>query len=110
MSNDRQDPVEIIARVGGVRPDFGGSERAFQVWSHLAQKAGWDVVGDPGYDGNLDGTACGAVSIGGIKYRIHYGLHVRQDLIDDSTGHLTHRSVLAYAAWAEPILDGYELP
>ncbi|WP_159425052.1 hypothetical protein [Streptomyces sp. TLI_053] len=109
LSGQRIDPVEIIARVGGVRPDVGGSERAFDVWVHLARKAGWDVIDDPGYSAADKGTACGIVSLEGLKYRIHYGLHVRQDMADDSTGHLTWRPVLAHAAWAEPILDGYEL-
>lgn len=102
---DRVDPVQIIARVGGVRPGFGGPERAFQVWVDLARKAGWEVFESPGFQEVPDSTECGAVVIEGLPYQVHYGRRVRQILADDSTGHLEYRPVLAYAAWAEPVFE-----
>lgn len=106
---ERVDPVEIIARVGGVKPDIGGSERAFQVWVHKARKAGWNVAEDPGYHQAPGRTECGGVVIDGLKYKVHYGLRLRRDMVDDSTGHMAYRPVLAHAAWAEPDLEGYRL-
>lgn len=105
----RVDPVEIVARVGSVFPGFGGSERAYQVWVNMVQRAGWVVVEEPGYRQIVDGTQCGVVLIEGLSYRVHYGLRVRTDLADDSSGHLSWKPVLAYAAWAEPDLATYSL-
>lgn len=105
----RPDPVEIIARVGGIFPDFGGSERAYQVWVHMTQKAGWDVIEEPGYRQIAGSTECGALIIEGLSYRVHYGLHVRTDMADDKSGRLAWKPVLAYAAWVEPDLEGYVL-
>lgn len=67
------------------------------------------MIESPGFVISEEGTACGSVLVGGLKYRIHYGLHVRQDMADDSTSHLAYRPVLAYAAWAEPVLEDREL-
>ncbi|MDN3295927.1 hypothetical protein QWM81_18085 [Streptomyces ficellus] len=92
------DPVQILARVGDTDPDVGGNEEAYQEWVYLARKAGWEVVESPGFQEPRDGgPECGLVEIEGLAYRIHYGLRARLDMTDgDST-------VLAYAAWAEPV-------
>ncbi|MCI3272557.1 hypothetical protein [Streptomyces cylindrosporus] len=104
MSDDdrRVDPVEIIARVGGVNPDFGGKSRAFEVWIHLANKAGWEVSSIQA-DTERAETTCGTLAIEGISYRVHYGPRVRRSLIDETGIQVKIRDVLAYAAWAEPI-------
>jgi hypothetical protein len=98
----RVDPVEIIARVGGVNPDFGGKARAFEVWIHLAKKAGWDV-GSIQSEAQHAETACGIVTIEGISYTVHYGPRVRRSLVEEIGDQVEIRDVLAYAAWAEPI-------
>jgi hypothetical protein len=98
----RVDPVEIIARVGGVNPDFGGKARAFRVWIHLAEEAGWEVNSIQDQI-EQDGMICGIVVIEGISYRVHYGPRVRRRLIDKIGSRAEARDVLAYAAWAEPI-------
>ena len=45
----RTDPIEIVARVGGVVP-FTDRERALGVRPHLATKAGWQVTTVSGPD------------------------------------------------------------
>jgi hypothetical protein len=98
----RVDPVEIIARVGGVNPDFGGKARAFEVWIHLARKAGWEVNSIQGEAQQAE-TACGAVTIEGISYKVPDGPRVRRPLAEGIGDQVKVRDVLAYAAWAEPI-------
>ncbi|WP_329615857.1 hypothetical protein OG244_24570 [Streptomyces brevispora] len=86
--------------------ELSDRDRAFEVWIYLANKAGWDVT-------EIFEESCGEESkpilIEGVRYQIRYGLRVRSMLADDSTGHLTHRPVLSYAAWVEPDLSMYEL-
>ncbi|WP_412740584.1 hypothetical protein [Krasilnikovia sp. MM14-A1259] len=109
MANEnRLDPVEILARVGGTLPGIGGSERAFQVLLDKIRKAGWETA-ESSYRDNPDSTECGSVLIEGIKYVVHYGPRVRRDLIDDSAGELSQRPILGYAAWVEPSLSDYSL-
>lgn len=109
VSDSRTDPIEIIARVGGSTPDVGGSERAFQVWAHMARKVGWETSQEEHYGLGGTGTACGSLVIEGLRYVVHYGLRVRRTLADDSTGELRYRASLGYAAWVEPDLERYEL-
>ena len=105
MSQDeRVDPVQIFARVGGVAYRRMDANRAFEVWAHMARKEGWDVTELPGDRNTDDATDLGAVMVEGIKYRIRYSPRVRRLLADDSTGHLSYRDALGYAAWAEPDL------
>jgi hypothetical protein len=93
----RVDPVQILIRVGDTDPDMGGNEEAYQEWVYLAREAGWEVDESPGFQEPRDGgTECGLVEIEGLAYRIHYGPRARLDLADGET-------VLAYAAWAEPV-------
>ena len=107
MTNEsRVDPVEILARVGGVLPGIGGSERAFEVVLDKIRKAGWELA-ESSYRDPRGSTECGSVFIEGIKYSVHYGLRVRRDLIDDSEGELKQRPILGYAAWVEPSLSEY---
>lgn len=102
---ERMDPVQIFARVGGVAYRSMDANRAFEVWVHLARSAGWDVVELPA-DRKVDDPAdLGAVMVEGIKYRIQFSPRVRRHLADDSTGHLTYKDALGYAAWAEPDLS-----
>lgn len=107
--SDRVDPVQIVARIGGVTAELSDSDRAFEVWVYLARQAGWDVIEYPPDPETADENEFGSVMIEGVKYKIRYGLRVRQMLADDSTGHLKHRPVLAYASWAEPDLESYTL-
>jgi hypothetical protein len=120
VRDDRVDPVEILARVGGVSAE--NPERAYQVWVHKARKAGWTVVEEPGYHDATEGTLCGTVSIEGLRYRVHYGLRVRSmlvELTESSTAHVIEQAVavvggapvrrfpiFAHAAWVEPDLGG----
>lgn len=105
MSQDeRVDPIQIFARVGGITYRSMDANRAFEVWIHLARSAGWDVVALPVDRKEDDPTDLGAVMVEGIKYRIHFSPRVRRLLADDSTGHLTYKDALGYAAWAEPDL------
>jgi hypothetical protein len=101
----RPDPIEIIARVGGVNPDPGGRRRAFEVWSASATKAGWSVETIAMADNDAPGNECGVVLIEGLEYKILYGRRVRRMLLDDSTGSVVERPTFAFAAWAEPVLD-----
>lgn len=105
---ERVDPVQIFARVGGVTYRSMDANRAFEVWVHLARSAGWDVVELPADRKVDDPTNLGAVMVEGIKYRIRFSPRVRRLLADDSTGHLTYKDALGYAAWAEPDLAAYE--
>ncbi len=106
MSQDeRVDPVQIFARVGGVGYRSMDANRAFEVWVHLARSAGWDVVELPADRKADDPEGLGAVMVDGIKYRIHYSPRVRRLLADDSTGHLSYKDALGFAAWAEPELS-----
>lgn len=107
--SDRVDPVQIVARVGGLTAELSDSDRAFEVWVYLARQAGWDVIEYPPDPEAADENEFGSVMIEGVKYKICYGLRVRQMLADDSTGHLMHRPVLTYASWAEPDLESYTL-
>jgi hypothetical protein len=107
-NDDRVDPVEILARVGGVLPGIGGSERAFQVVLDKIRKAGWELT-ELSYRDTPESTECGSVLIEGIKYVVHYGPRVRRDLIDDSGGELKQRPILGYAAWVEPSLSDYSI-
>ncbi len=109
MPEDRVDPVQILARVGGATRRDRDVDRAFEVWVHLARKAGWDVVESSEDRDPDDPTDLGSVLIEGIKYRIRYAPRVRRLLADDSTGHLTYRDILGYASWAEPDLSAYRL-
>jgi hypothetical protein len=78
--DDRVDPVEILARVGGV--SAVNSERAYQVWVYGARKAGWTVLEEPGYLQGAEGTLCGQVSIEGLLYCVHYGMRLRSVLVE----------------------------
>jgi hypothetical protein len=106
---ERVDPVQIVARIGGVTVELSDSDRAFEVWVYLARQAGWDVIEFPPDPEAADEDDFGSVVVEAVKYKIRYGLRVRQMLADDSTGYLTHRPVLAYASWAEPDLESYKL-
>jgi hypothetical protein len=106
--DERVDPIQIIARVGGVAYRSMDASRAFEVWVHLTRKAGWDVTELPVERNADDPTDLGAVMVEGIKYRIRFGPRVRRLLADDSTGHLAYKDALGYAAWAEPDLSACE--
>lgn len=106
--DERVDPIQILARVGGVAYRSMDASRALEVWVHMARQAGWDVAVLPADRAADDPNDLGAVLVEGIKYRIHYSPRVRRLLADDSTGHLTYRDTLGYAAWAEPDLSAYE--
>jgi hypothetical protein len=107
--SDRVDPVQIVVRIGGVTAGLSDSDRAFEVWVYLARQAGWDVIEFPPDPQASTESDFGSVIVEGIKYKICYGLRVRQTLADDSTGNLTRRPVLAYTSWAEPDLESYTL-
>ncbi|MFJ1756153.1 hypothetical protein [Kitasatospora sp. NPDC088134] len=103
--DDRTDPVQIIAKVG----NFENRERAIEVWTYLAIKAGWQVslaVATP--EKSQDGD-CGIVDVEGLHYRIRLTPRVRTMLAETEGGTLTWRTVFAHAAWAEPVLgpDNY---
>ncbi|MEV5752123.1 hypothetical protein AB0L00_30260 [Actinoallomurus sp. NPDC052308] len=104
-TDDRLDPVQIIARVGGVIPEFSDRERALEVWIHLARKAGWDIAEVPFESEEIGEDVLGLILIEGIQYRIRYGLRVRRMFVDD----IKRTTALAYAAWAEPDLESYKL-
>jgi len=99
----RTDPVEIIARVGGVTP-YSDRERAFGTWVHLASKAGWHVVEADGFAADGDRGEIGAVDVEGVRYVIRLGPRVRRLLYDVVDRHMEKRDVLAVAAWAEPVV------
>jgi hypothetical protein len=101
---NRKDPVEIIARLGGVLRATPDVRRALEVWFHLAQKAGWDVEIDSQVVDDASEER-GRVKIEGLTYVIRYSRRVRRALVDDSTGSPVVRPVFAYAAWAEPVID-----
>ncbi|MFD3957639.1 MULTISPECIES: hypothetical protein [Streptomyces] len=103
--DERVDPVQIFARVGGVTYRAMDASRAFEVWVHLARSAGWDVVELPADRKVDDPEDLGAVMVEGIKYRIHYSPRMRRLLADDSTGRLSYKDALGFAAWAEPTLS-----
>jgi hypothetical protein len=101
VKDERRDPVEIIAKVGGI---WGQNPaRVLEVWMYLAEKAGWDVVRVD--DVPLETGDCGVVDVEGLRYRIRQAPRVRTTLMDDSTGHLTRRPIFATAGWVEPMLD-----
>jgi hypothetical protein len=107
--DERIDPVEIVARVGGVLP-FTDRDRALGVWIHLATKAGWQVISVSGPD-QADGSGvCGVVDVDGIQYLILLGPRVRRPLVEVVEGRMTQRPVLGFAAWAEPVLTGERAP
>ncbi|MGA5468692.1 hypothetical protein ACPCUK_07650 [Streptomyces arboris] len=99
------DPVQIFARVGGVTYRSMDADRAFEVWVHLTRSAGWHVVELPADRKVDDRTDLGAVMVEGIKYRIRFSRRVRRYLADDSTGSLSYKDALGFAAWAEPDLS-----
>jgi hypothetical protein len=101
--------VEILARVGDVRPGSGGARRAFEVWIHLVRNAGWEIIDTPGFLPDAGGTICGDVEIEGLRYLVNYGLRCHGIGFDDRTSPPSWRSLLHYAAWAEPKLEGYIL-
>ncbi|QGZ51664.1 hypothetical protein GPZ77_27720 [Streptomyces sp. QHH-9511] len=102
---DRTDPVEIIARVGGTDP-----QRALEVWAHLAIRAGWNVtpVADAGPPSAP--TECGVVEVEGLRYRVHVGPRVRHLLMEVVDGQMTQRAILNAAAWAEPEVSPQSAP
>lgn len=100
--DERVDPIQILARVGGVAYRSMDANRAYEVWVYLARQAGWEVIELPVDRNTDDPTDLGVVMVEGIKYRIRFSPRVRRLLADDSTGHLAYRDTLAYAAWAEP--------
>lgn len=107
MRDERTDPVEIIARVGGIwgqQPD-----RVLEVWMYLAQKAGWQVTRIA--DAVLGEGDCGEVDVEGLRYRIRQAPRVRHSLVDDSGGTVVRRPVFGVAGWAEPVLTaGSHIP
>ncbi|MFJ9345016.1 hypothetical protein [Streptomyces sp. NPDC101237] len=105
----RTDPVEIIARVGGVTP-YSDRERAFGTWVYLASKAGWQVVEADGFVADTDRGEIGAVDVEGVRYVIRLGPRVRRLLYDVVDGHMAKRDVLAVAAWAEPVVTEESAP
>jgi hypothetical protein len=86
----RVDPVEIMAKVS----EDNGKQRAFEVWRHKAEKAGWPVTVE---SATLDqpGPECGIVEIEGLRYTIRHEPRVRHRVAGE--WQFTH------AAWAEPI-------
>ncbi|MFD4542013.1 hypothetical protein [Streptomyces bauhiniae] len=105
MSEDvRPDPVQIVAKVGS---SFRAAdpERAFEVWVHLASKAGWQVSPVEGVSVDLGAGDCGVVDIEGLRYLVRQSRRVRRALVDDVTGGPAERPVFAFAAWAEPVLS-----
>ncbi|MFB7374328.1 hypothetical protein ACFC0D_31330 [Streptomyces sp. NPDC056222] len=102
---NRTDPVEIIARVGGTDP-----QRALEVWVHLASRAGWKVT--PLADEVLRSapTECGVVEVEGLRYRVHVGPRVRHLLMEVVNGQMTQRAILNTAAWAEPVVSPESAP
>lgn len=107
--DERTDPVEIIARVGGVSP-YRDHERALGVWVHLATKAGWQVVQVDGFTVDVDRGEIGAVDVEGLRYVIRIGPRVRRLLYEVVDGHMVKRDVLAVAAWAEPAVTEESAP
>jgi hypothetical protein len=107
--DERTDPIEIVARVGGVVP-FTDRERALGVWMHLATKAGWQVTSVSGPDQVGDSGTCGVVDVEGIQYLILLGPRVRRALVEVIEGRMTQRPVLGFAAWAEPVLAAESAP
>lgn len=107
--NKRTDPVEIIARVGGLTP-YTDRERALGTWVHLASKAGWQVIEADGFTADADRGEIGAVDIEGIRYVIRLGPRVRRLLYEVVDGHMVKRDALAVAAWAEPLVTKDSAP
>ena len=105
----RTDPVEIIARVGGVTP-YSDRERAFGTWLHLASKAGWQVAEAEGFAADSDRGEIGAVDVEGVRYVIRLGPRVRRLLYEVVDGRMVSRDVLAVAAWAEPVVTEESAP
>ncbi|MFE4968881.1 hypothetical protein [Streptomyces sp. NPDC056660] len=105
----RTDPVEIIARVGGVTP-YSDRERAFGTWVYLASKAGWHVVEADGFTADSERGEIGAVDVEGVRYVIRLGPRVRRLLYEVVDGHMVKRDVLAVAAWAEPVVTKESAP
>ncbi|MFZ3498071.1 hypothetical protein ACODT5_33435 [Streptomyces sp. 5.8] len=102
---NRTDPVEIIARVGGVDP-----RRALEVWIHLASRAGWNVTEAVGDDVPSAPTECGVVDIEGLRYRVHVAPRVRHLLMEVVDGQMVQRPILNAAAWAEPVVSRESAP
>ncbi|GGZ24687.1 hypothetical protein [Streptomyces poonensis] len=105
----RSDPVEIIARVGGVTP-YSDHERAFGTWVCLASKAGWQVAEAGDFTADSDRGEIGAVDVEGVRYVIRLGPRVRRLLYEVVDGHMVKRDVLAAAAWAEPVVTKESAP
>lgn len=105
ISDQRVDPVEILAKVGGTLPVEGTSRRAFEVWLHKVQKAGWEISGEEFRASKSNDLLCGIVMIEGLRYNVYYGPRIRRSLADDSTGELSYKVILGYAAWGEPDLS-----
>lgn len=105
MSVDaRPDPVQIVAKAGS---SFRAAdpERAFEVWMHLATKAGWQVGVVEGVAVDRDAGDCGVVDIERLRYLVRRTRRVRRTLVDDVTGRPAERPVFGFAAWAEPVLS-----
>ncbi|MFF4632156.1 hypothetical protein [Streptomyces griseorubiginosus] len=105
----RTDPVEIIARVGGLTPG-SDHERALGTWVYLASKAGWQVAEADGFTASPGRGEIGAVDIEGIRYVIRLGPRVRRLLYEVVDGHMMKRDTLATAAWAEPLVTKDSAP
>ncbi len=110
--DERTDPIETVARVGGVLP-FTDRERALGVWTHRATKTGWQITPirgpDPADQADQAGV-CGVVDVEGIHYVIHLGPRARRALVEVVDGRMTSRPVLGFAAWAEPVLTAASAP
>jgi len=103
--DNRRDPVEIVAEVGGVTLRLHNRDRALEVWCHLASQAGWDVEVLRAFDETTAGERLALVSIEPLKYLIKYAPRVRRPLVDDGGEGVETRIVFAYAAWAEPYIE-----
>lgn len=105
QKDNRRDPVEIVAAVGGVTLRFHNRCRALETWCHLALQAGWDVQVLREFAGTTGDERLALVGIEPLKYLIKYAPRVRRSLVDDSGEGVETRIVFAYAAWAEPYTE-----
>lgn len=105
QKDNRRDPVEIVAAVGGVTLRFHNRSRALEVWCHLASQAGWDVQVLQEFVGTTADERLALVGIEPLKYLIKYAPRVRRSLVDDSGEEVETRTVFAHAAWAEPYIE-----
>jgi len=105
QKDNRRDPVEIVAEVGGVTLRSHNRGRALEVWRHLASQAGWDVQVLQEFVGTAADERLALVGIEPLKYLIKYAPRVRRLLVDDSGEGVETRVVFAYAAWAEPYIE-----